>query len=371
MSWRAFSACKRVARSIANHQAAMIDFMSLPAGINAIVFVVAAALVWVAGTRLALIGDELSERWKLEKEFVGLVFLATVSKFPEIVTTITAARIDNPGLVLGSLFGSIAFNTAILAVADYFVVRGALTSWPRSPNNALAAVMLIVMLSAMLAITLTGDLALFAHVGIGGLALALCFPVVIGMQRSYDRRASWAPVDLPEETGPGLVIRDRRVLQEQSSPYLVFKVGLYSAGILGGGLALTYVSDALSIQAGLGASFVGVTLLAVATSLPEFSTTIASVRIGAYTMAMANIFGSNLITVALIAPADVAYEKGAILSEAGAGAQLSIATGITVTAIYVAGILIRRTPTFRGAGVDSWLVLGVYLGTVVALFAIT
>ena len=346
------------------------DFSTLPVAANAGIFVASAVIVWIAGARLALIGDELSERYRLEKEFIGLVFLATVSKLPEIVTTVTAAQIENPGLVLGALFGSISFNTAILAVADFFIVRGALTSWPRSPANALSGVMLIALLSVILAITITGDPVIVGSVGVGGLALALCFPLVIGLQRSADRRASWAPVDLPDTTERGLLIRDRRVVGAQSTPVLLAKTAAYAAGILIGGLALTLAADALAAQMGLGASFVGVTLLAVATSLPEFSTTIASVRIGAYTMALANIFGSNLITVALIAPADIAYPRGAILSDAGAAAQFALAVGITVTAIYVAGILIRRTPSLFGAGLDSWLVAALYLGALIPLFLI-
>ena len=73
---------------------------------------------------------------------------------------------------------------------------------------------------------------------------------------------------------------------------------------------------------------------------------------------------------ALIAPADIAYPRGAILSDAGTAAQFALAIGITVTAIYVAGILIRRTPSLFGAGLDSWLVAALYLGALIPLFLI-
>ena len=88
-------------------------------------------------------------------------------------------------------------------------------------------------------------------------------------------------------------------------------------------------------------------------------------------MAIANIFGSNLIMLALILPADIAYIRGPILADADLGAQFSITTGILVTAIYIAGILIRRTPSMLGAGLDSWLVMTVYLGSLVMLFFIS
>ncbi|MGI9395108.1 MAG: sodium:calcium antiporter, partial [Boseongicola sp.] len=67
-------------------------------------------------------------------------------------------------------------------------------------------------------------------------------------------------------------------------------------------------------------------------------------------------------------PADIAYRGGPILAEADLVAQFSIVMGVTVTAIYVAGLLIRRTPQILGAGVDSLLVLAIYIGSLISLF---
>ncbi|MCB4457903.1 hypothetical protein [Leisingera sp. McT4-56] len=116
---------------------------ALPVYGLAAVFAAAALVVWFAGTRLAMAGDEFSERYNLAKEFVGLLFLATVTELPEIVTTATAAQVGNAQLVLGNMFGGITMQTAILAVAGIFAVRYALTSWPRKPNHALLVLLLV------------------------------------------------------------------------------------------------------------------------------------------------------------------------------------------------------------------------------------
>ncbi|MCP4319292.1 MAG: sodium:calcium antiporter, partial [Hyphomicrobiales bacterium] len=79
----------------------VISLSNLPLPLLAVLFVIAAVFVWIAGSHLALCGDELAERFKLTREFVGLIILATVTEFPEIVTTITAAQVDNAALVLG------------------------------------------------------------------------------------------------------------------------------------------------------------------------------------------------------------------------------------------------------------------------------
>lgn len=332
-------------------------------------FALAAAFVWVAGTQLAYHGDEIAERYGLGKEFVGLIFLATVTELPEVVTTLTAATAGNADLVLGNMFGGISMQTAILAVADIFVVRHALTSWPRKPNHALLAVLLIILLGALLAVTLSGDLDTGLGFGLGAFLLSAGFPLVIVLQRNFDRKGSWAPVDLPDEEDRVSTIRaELRTSEERSTRVLVLRSALFSVVILLAGVTLVLAADELGRRTMLGSSFIGVTALAAATSLPELSTTLAAARIGAYTMAISNIVGSNLIMLALVLPADAAYRGGLILNEASVGAQMSVATGITVTAIYAAGILIRRTPSFLGAGLDSWLVLSVYLGSLNILY---
>lgn len=347
----------------------MFEFSGHSVPVFLTLFGCAAIVVWIAGTRLAEYGDEIAERLNLTREFVGLIFLATVTEFPEIVTTITAAQVDNPSLVLGNMFGGITMQTAILAVADLFVVRYALTSWPRKPTHALVATMLIVLLSALLAVTIIGDFPLGSSIGFGAICLSLGFPVAIALLRDFDQKSSWAPIDLPEdeELHHDFQRKGNKVAKHNTSRLLLL-AAFYSLFILAGGVMLALTADALAKQTSLGSSFIGVTLLAASTSLPELSTTLAAARIGAYTMAIANIFGSNLIMLALILPADIAYTSGPILSQADASAQFSIATGIMVTAIYVVGILIRRTPSLFGAGLDSWLVLIIYMTSLIVLF---
>ena len=114
--------------------------------------------------------------------------------------------------------------------------------------------------------------------------------------------------------------------------------------------------------------YLGVSLLAIATSTPEISTTFAAVRMGAYTLAISNIFGSNLIMVALVLPADIAYRAGPILGELSPAGQIGLLSGLVVTTMYVVGLLLRRTPRMFGAGVDSILVLAVYVASLFAVY---
>ncbi len=69
----------------------MPDLNQLPLFANLLVFGAAAAGVWIAGTRLSIYADEISDRRRIGKALMGLIFLAGATSLPEIVTTITAA----------------------------------------------------------------------------------------------------------------------------------------------------------------------------------------------------------------------------------------------------------------------------------------
>lgn len=168
---------------------------SLP--LTLLVFVVSAFAVWVAGARLAYIADALSDRFKLAKSVVGLVFLSTATSLPEIATTLTAAVQGAQALVLNNLFGGIALQTAILAMSDFWA-RGAITNYPRKANHALEATLLVLMLGLVIVILIVGEPVSIAGVGAGSVIIAMVYVGALWLLRSYDGASDWVPVDLPD-----------------------------------------------------------------------------------------------------------------------------------------------------------------------------
>jgi cation:H+ antiporter len=109
-------------------------------------------------------------------------------------------------------------------------------------------------------------------------------------------------------------------------------------------------------------------LVAVATSLPELSTTTAAVRHSYYATAISNIFGTNMLEVALLFVADIFYRHGPIMEGGGRQAIFMAALGLVLTIIYLRGLLGRKRRTVGRIGIDSALVLVLYLGGVAMLF---
>jgi cation:H+ antiporter len=87
-----------------------------------------AAVVVVAATFLPWIGKGIAESTGLGQTFVGNTFIALSTSLPEVVVSIAAVRIDAVDMAIGNLFGSNIFNILILAIDDFFFVKGPLLS---------------------------------------------------------------------------------------------------------------------------------------------------------------------------------------------------------------------------------------------------
>lgn len=344
--------------------------MQLPLGVNIVLFLIAACAVWIAGTQLAVAAEEISDRRQLGKAMVGLVFLATATELPEIVTTMFAAIQGQARLLLNNMFGGIALQTAMLAIADLMAMNVAITRFPAKPTPILEGVLLMLTLTVLQGTILLGDVAPIGHVGLGTILLAGLYVWIIQLLREQDRNSVWVPVEIPNvsvgDRSTGLLAR----VAGASERALYYRFLLAAASILLFGIVLVVVAEALAVQTGLGASFIGATLLAGSTSLPELSTTVMAVRLHSYTMAISNIFGSNLIMVVLLLPADMLYTRGPLLLAVDPSASLALICGLVVTAVYVIGLIVRGSRRVMGMGYDSAAVLTIYASFLTVLYTL-
>ncbi len=350
----------------------MFNLANLPLYANLLLFVAAGGAVWIAGIRLTIYADMLSERTGLGREIMGFVFLAAATELPEIVTNSVGALRGNGALVVNGMFGGIAMQTAVLILADLAVLQYTLTYAAYRSVNMLQGVMLIMLLASVLAVSSLGDIAVLPHLGLGSVLVAIAYLVVIWVLWVYQGHNQWRALSHPEEAREAR--KEKMEAKTGGQPRLVpmskllSRAAFASLVILVAGVLLVFAAETIADQSGLGSSFIGATLLASSTSLPEVSTTIQAVRLGAHSMAISNIFGSNLIMVFLLLPTDLLYRQGLILNQIDPMASFALLSGIVVTGIYLTGLLIRRNKNWLGLGIDSWLVLIVYIGSVLAFY---
>jgi len=316
-----------------------------------ITFGLSSAGIILAGIRLAPYGAALGRHLKIGQGWIGLIFLATLTSIPEMTTTVTGASIGAPNIAIGNAFGSNLFNVAIVGVLDILLLR-------RRPGSFLAGVRPYHSISGGMAILLT-TLAMLGMLwtpttsllGINPISFLILVGYCIGVYLVF--RAE------KEEGGSGDV---------ELAPNLSLLgalLGFLACGavIIVSGIFLVQASKEIATSTGLSASFMGAILVAIVTSLPELTTSIGALRIGAHDMIIGNLFGSNMFNILTIFFADLAYRKGSIFAGLGEGAtdQLVVAgCGIILTVIAVVSIGARSRRRVFGIGVDSIVLLGVY-----------
>jgi cation:H+ antiporter len=103
---------------------------------------------------------------------------------------------------------------------------------------------------------------------------------------------------------------------------------------------------------------VGTLFVAAATALPELVVTVAALRLGATDMAIANLLGSNLFNVAILALDDLAFLRGPLLSGVSQTHPISAGCAVAMAGIVIFGLLYRpRTRLLRSVG---WVSLGLF-----------
>jgi len=351
-----------------------LDFGNNSLAVNLAIFVVLAVVIWLAGTRISFYADALTTRTGMGSAFMGMVFLAAATSSPEIGTTISAATAGQAQLAVNNAFGGVSMQTAILAIVDLLFIRGALTYFSPKPVLMLQGVFLILLIGMALTGIAAGDTLTILGVGMWSVLLLVVYILSLKMSQGYERQKEWMPENAPDEAQVQESVKSPKSQSAEdryrhwSRRRLILFFALGTVIIFAVGYVLAQTATAIAAQTGLGTSFVGATLLAASTSLPELSATSAAVRLGNYSMAIANIFGSNSFMIMLVFLGDVFYRGGSILQQVDRSAMFGAATGILVTAIYLIGMLERRDRTVLRMGIDSAVVLAIYLGSLVILY---
>lgn len=343
----------------------VLDLTGNPIWLNALVFVASASGVWLSGTKLSAYVDLIADRTGIGKAFAGALLLGGATSLPELATTITASLNGAAELAGTNLLGGVVMQIAVLAAVDGFVLRDrALTFF--SPRAALLiqAVFLVFIVAMSTAAVATGELYSFKGIGLWPVLLALTYLCGLWVLFQYEGDPRWEPagqIGQPPQSARDLKDAHHAAFQNTSTPNISLRFAVAATGVLLSGFAVARSGETLADQTGLGQSFVGATLVALATSLPEVSTTVSAVRFGAYSMAAANILGTNSLEIALFLPADIALRGEAIIDALDPSAAFLGALGVMVTSVYLWGILERRDRTVLGFGQDSLVVLLLYL----------
>ncbi len=347
---------------------------------NVTVFIVAAAVILFAGSTLERSAKLLGERTKLGEMFAGMVLLALSTSLPDITTSLTATLRGHTDLAVNNLLGGVILQTMVLAVADIVGGKKALTARAPSYGLLLQGVgVIFVLATAIVAASLEQHWSKVTWVSdVAPAMIAVVYGVVQYLIVRNHGNPRWNPAEArgAEQVAPAAE-QDTSATPEQESPKLkeqplhrlLILFGTASAFVCAGGIAVVLATEHIAQATGASEGFLGFTLVAFVTSLPEISTTIMATRRGHHVAAASNIFGSNSLNTATLALVAV-VASGATFSGTFMSSIFSASLGIVLTAIYLLGMLERRDQTILRMGWDSaWVLVLGFLG-IAAVFAL-
>jgi cation:H+ antiporter len=325
----------------------------------------AAAVIAVAGTWLARIADELAARTGLGEALVGAVLVGASTSLPGIVTSVVTAYEGYAGLAIGNGLGGIAAQTAFLGIADIAYRKANLEHTAASVANLMQGGLLLALLSVTLIATSLPAVAIW---GVSPASVVLVAGYLFGLRLL--RSAGTEPMWRPENTSDTQWETDDDAGQMAGSTASLWLRFALLAMVLGAmGYVVSRTGIVLADRSGLSETAVGALFTAIATSLPELVIAVASVRIGAYNLAIGNIIGGNAFDILFLAAADVAYRDGSLFGRFGDADLLLLGASMLMTTMLLLGMLRRERHGFAGIGFETALILAIY-GLVVATMAI-
>jgi len=294
----------------------------------ALLLIIGLALLFKSGNWLVDGAASLARALNLSSVVIGAVVLGFGTSAPELVVSTIAAWRGNPALGVGNIVGSNVANlTLILGSA------GLITAVNLTPS--------VIRRQAPLS---TISVALFALFVIDGrlsrtdgvILSALLIATIIYLVRAPSE-------NLASSTD-----------NEISTPRSLVKAISGLVGVLAGAQLAVTGATTLAEGWGLSGGFVGFSLVAVGTSLPELVTAIVAARRGETGLIIGNLFGSNIFNSLAVGGAMGLMGAGRIndpsLTRFGIGAML-----VVVVLAYCLGV--RKSRISRA---DALLLLGVY-----------
>ncbi|HET8898919.1 MAG TPA: hypothetical protein VFN09_09145 [Rhodanobacteraceae bacterium] len=116
------------------------------------IFAAAAAVVWMAGTRLSDATDTLATRFGLGQALGGMVLLAIATNLLEIAIVASASARNQMAVAVGNVLGGIAIQTVVLAVLDCFGLgrKHSLTRAADSPQRVMEGALVVIVLALVI-----------------------------------------------------------------------------------------------------------------------------------------------------------------------------------------------------------------------------
>ncbi|WP_425409388.1 calcium/sodium antiporter [Hyphococcus sp.] len=242
----------------------------------------------------------LARRLGLSELLIGLTLVGFGTSTPELVSSIEAALSGAPGIAVGNVVGSNIANILLILGLSAFISPIAVE--PKSFRRDMPA--LVAATLVVIVVILTGSVGRYA----GAAFLAAIGAYIIYAYRT-ERRAPLQPEAVRHEA-------EAAQTPSASAPAKALLLTVFGLALLIAGAKLL-VTGSIEVALSLGVSdaVIGLTIVAIGTSLPELVTSVAAAARGKSDLALGNVVGSNLYNLLGILGATALVQPIAVPSE--------------------------------------------------------
>ena len=289
----------------------------------------------------------IAKRFKVPEIIIGATVVSIGTTLPEVMVSVTAAVNNNGAIAYGNAIGSIICNTALIAALT-IAIRPA----PVDRKTVVTPVLFFFVSAAiyMVAAYIFGRFDRWL-----GIVMLLVFGVYMAMTiyKGFKNPAVEHGEEAEEEDS-GSLLKNLIVL-------------VASAGLIAVGADMLEGSSvSLATMAGIPTEVVGVTVVALCTSLPELVTAITALAKGHGALSLGNIIGANIFNLVLVSGAAVTISpfvipEGSKLFGYNTSQLFEIPLMVAVMALMTLPA-VAKGKLYRWQGV---LLLGIYVAFVV------
>lgn len=224
---------------------------------------------------------QIAANLRIPRVIVGGTIVSLATTLPELVVSVTASLMNNPGIALGNAMGSVIANIGLIvgvsAVFAHLVVEK--EDFKRRSAWMAGSALLVTIFSSPLRISRFLAFILFL------VSLAYLYFDYLNMRRHRS-----------EKTSEFVKAVEGQIPSSKSG--LFFSLGAML--VLGGSRLLVQSAAGVAEALGIPSVIIGLSIVAVGTSLPELVTALTAVKKGVQDLSIGNIVGANVLNMALI-----------------------------------------------------------------------
>lgn len=266
------------------------------------IFLIVGFILLVKGADIFVDGSSsIAKILKIPPIIIGLTIVAFGTSAPEAAVSITASINGQNGMAMGNVIGSNIFNLLMVIGASGFIstllVEKSILS--KELPFVLFTSILLVILSANI---FTGGSLPYTLSRIDGIILLLLFAGFVYYLVSSALKSRKSSLH-NDETSIDIEVIDADVISGQKSAPISKSIFLSVIGILAiilGGKIVVDCASTIASSFGISDQLIGLTVVAIGTSLPEFVTSIVAATKGESDLALGNVIGSNLFNILFV-----------------------------------------------------------------------